>query len=331
MSEENPLLKTLPPETDYITYLTILEYNLNKEQLPTLHGILQDTTLTANIGWDLIHLLLPLLPESEQCLRDIAHLGNPREVILKVTESLEDISRDADNGDDDVEEDEDVVADVEEDQENDESSAQEAAKRVNTNHDATSPSRDTRFSVLLSLLAILLPRIKTKYPSRFLSTTLQSVLSTYNSLSRSEAAIEAILTFSKQISGTKRPALPPRMSSSSITTLQKAQGQTSAPDPEANSDGVAAGEVELQKRLSQSFLTFVAEIYFSNLQQEDGDAPGMSYAARYQEIVSPERRIPHRRTASQLFEEEEYKLRDSNAGQILVCRIPLFKVPWNTC
>ena len=85
---DNLLLKALPPETDYLTYLTLLEYNLTVEQLPTLHDILQDTTLTANIGWDLVHLLLPFLPASQQCLQDVARLGNPREVVLKVTELL---------------------------------------------------------------------------------------------------------------------------------------------------------------------------------------------------------------------------------------------------
>ncbi|TKA63270.1 hypothetical protein B0A55_10211, partial [Friedmanniomyces simplex] len=86
--DESPLIKALPPESDYITYLTIVEYNLNPENLPILHKVLQDETLAINIGWDLVHLLVPFLPESEQCLQDIARLGNPREVILKVTESL---------------------------------------------------------------------------------------------------------------------------------------------------------------------------------------------------------------------------------------------------
>ncbi|KAK5057917.1 YAP1-binding protein 1, partial [Cryomyces antarcticus] len=88
MADDNPLLKALPPATDYLTYLTIVEYNLTPERLPTLHDVLQDATLTTNIGWDLIHILVPLLPDSEQCLQDIARLGNPREVIIKVTESL---------------------------------------------------------------------------------------------------------------------------------------------------------------------------------------------------------------------------------------------------
>lgn len=96
----NPLLKTLPPATDYLNYLIVVEHNLSKEQLPTLHSVLQDTTLTANIGWDLVHLLLPFLPESRECLQDIARLGNPREVVLKVIELLVDIKGVQENGDD---------------------------------------------------------------------------------------------------------------------------------------------------------------------------------------------------------------------------------------
>ena len=323
-SSDNPLLKALPPETDYLSYLTILEYNLNKGQLPILHDILQDTTLTANIGWDLIHLLLPLLPESVQCLTDIAHLGNPREVILKVTESLEELARKSSAVDVDAADDDEVTKDTA----NGASKDVEGAVTPNADpastakSDETAPTKDAQFNVLLALLCILLPRIKTKYPSRFLSTTLQAVLSTYNALSRSVSAIESILAFSKRISGTKRPALPPRISSSSIPTLKDVKETASAPDPEANTDGIGAGEAELQKRLFQSFITFVAELYFSSLQQDEEDAPGMSYTARYQEKVSPEKNIPHRRTVTQLYGEESYHLRDTFAGQILVSPRP---------
>src|SRR5450755_1720909 len=113
MADEDPLLKALPPATDYLTYLTILEYQLTPGRLPLLHDILQDDKLTANIGWDLVHLLLPLLPASEQCLQDVAKLGNPREVVLKVTESLEEISKNEGRGEEQLEdilEEEDVEA-----------------------------------------------------------------------------------------------------------------------------------------------------------------------------------------------------------------------------
>lgn len=48
-----------PPATDYMTYLTILESHLSAKVLPELEIILQDEELTQNIGWDLVHLLLP--------------------------------------------------------------------------------------------------------------------------------------------------------------------------------------------------------------------------------------------------------------------------------
>ena len=82
------ITESLPPASDYLTYLTILECHISPEVLPTLNEILQDAELTQNIGWDLIHLLLPL-PGSETCLTTIARLGNPREVVLKATEALQ--------------------------------------------------------------------------------------------------------------------------------------------------------------------------------------------------------------------------------------------------
>ena len=88
--EENPLVAALPPQTDYISYLTIVEHFLKREHLPLFRTILRNNpTLTVNIGWDLVQILVPLLPESEECLHDVAQLGNPREVILKVTELLD--------------------------------------------------------------------------------------------------------------------------------------------------------------------------------------------------------------------------------------------------
>ena len=87
------ITESLPPVTDYLTYLTILESHLNAsplhpDLLPTLNRLLQaDEKLTINIGWDLVSILLPL-PGAEPCLLTIARTGNPREVILKVVEAL---------------------------------------------------------------------------------------------------------------------------------------------------------------------------------------------------------------------------------------------------
>lgn len=96
MADDNPLIQALPPATDYLTYLTLLEYQLTPACLPTLHQLLQDETLTTNIGWDLVQLLLPMLPHSSECLQDVARLGNPREVILRVSDALMQLQPDDD-------------------------------------------------------------------------------------------------------------------------------------------------------------------------------------------------------------------------------------------
>ena len=312
MAEENPLIKALPPETDYLSYLTILEYNLNREQLPTLHNILQDTDLTANIGWDLVHLLLPLLPESKECLRDVSRLGNPREIILKVTESLEELAHE-DEGEEIEEHDEAEAKDTTEP-----SNATENGKDKPLVEQAPQkparPSKETRFSTLLSMLTIVHPRIKTRYPSRFLSTSLQSILTAYTSLGRSTIATESIISLAKRLSGTKRPELPPRKSSASIAVLQSRQ--ESAPDPEANADGVGAGEEELQRQLLRSFLTYAVQVYIEALSRDD--VSGMCYASRYLERIRPEKNIPNRKTFSEIFQEDDHQQKDSLMGQFLV-------------
>lgn len=324
---DNPLLTALPPETDYISYLTILEYNLTAEQLPTLHHILQDTTLTANIGWDLVHLLLPLLPASRECLQDVARLGNPREVVLKVTELLEGIGAADEEEDDEDEagedEAEEVAAkveglDIKEDRayEKEPDDLVHPALRPEAPQEAAKPpSKATRFSTLLEMLAILHPRIKTKYPSRFLSTSLQAILPAFMQVARRPEATEAVLGFIKELSGTKRPKLPPRRSSSSMLIHSAAQA---APDPEGRGEALGVNETALQSRLLQSFLTFVAEGYMTSM-AVDEDVPGLAWASRYQEKLHPEKVIPGRQTYSDLFAEVEHlHERDTVAGQILV-------------
>lgn len=324
---DNPLLTALPPETDYISYLTILEYNLTAEQLPTLHHILQDTTLTANIGWDLVHLLLPLLPASRECLQDVARLGNPREVVLKVTELLEGIGAEDEEEDEQDEagedEAEELAAKVEGlDIKEDEAHKKEPddmlhpALRPQAHQEAAKPpSKATRFSTLLEMLAILHPRIKTKYPSRFLSTSLQAILPAFMQVARRPEATEAVLAFIKELSGTKRPKLPPRRSSSSMLIHSAAQ---SAPDPEGQDEALGVNEVALQTRLLQSFLTFVAEGYMTSM-AVDEDVPGLAWASRYQEKLHPGKVIPGRQTYSDLFAEVEHlHERDTVVGQILV-------------
>ncbi|MCJ1341794.1 hypothetical protein MMC09_007091 [Bachmanniomyces sp. S44760] len=278
----NPLIDALPPQTDYLTYLTILEFNLKEDQLSTLHDLLQDTKLTINIGWDLVHLLLPLLPASRECLLDLARLGNPREVVLKVAELLQDI-----------------IPDEDDDLGDDELNAAETSKQ------------ELKFESLLMMLSILQPRIKTQYPSRFLSTTLQAILPAFARLAISSSAAEALLDFIKSVSGTKRPKLPPRKSSN----LQMAghKPPASAPDPEAQDEPVGPEEKALQTRLLQSFLTHVIEDYASSLPPvKDQDVPGLAWSARLHEKQHPEKKIAGRKPLGSLYlENNELHLRDT--------------------
>ncbi len=328
-NSDNPLLKALPPETDYLSYLTILEYNLTVEQLPTLHQILQDTTLTANIGWDLVHLLLPLLPTSQQCLQDVARLGNPREVVLKATELLEGLGEEEEPDDQETEDIEETEKLKEHETRNDEAQESELQDEENVAPESTSsarptkpPSKGVKFTALLDMLSILHPRIKTKYPSRFLSTSLQAVLPAYSQVARTAAiseATEAVLGFIKALSGTKRPKLPPRKSSAMMPTQAV---PASAPDPEGQDEALGVDETALQARLLQSFLTYVTEAYMSSTALDE-DVPGLAWSSRYQEHLHPEKVIPGRRTYGSLFAEEEHlHERDTITGHILVRSFP---------
>ena len=322
----NPILKALPPEVDYLSYLTILEYNLSAEQLPLLHDVLQDTTLTSNIGWDLVHLLVPLLPASQTCLRDVARLGNPREVVLKVTELLETLALRDDEEEQDQESDGEPAKlgrgeqPAEEMNESDERADNGMDNSTIIGQTPTesqpSPSKAQQFSALLEMLAMLHPRIKTKHPSRFLSTSLQAILPAYSSLSPDTETTDAVLHFIKTFSGTKRPKLPPRRSSGQLLTQPDVA--PSAPDPEGQDDIVSPEENRLQHKLLQSFLTFAVEGYMSTLPSRDNVA-GLAWSSRLQEALHPEKNIPGRRTIHETFSEDEsLHARDSVLGQMLV-------------
>ena len=273
----NPLIAALPPQTDYLTYLTIVEYNLDKGQLGTLHTILQDTTLTTNIGWDLVHLLLPLLPESELCLQDIAFLGNPRETVLKVAELLEDLGRPEDDSDS-------IAGDEDLEERLDDQPAGQSTERQATNL----PS--LQFQSLLHMLCVLHPRIQTKKPSRFLNTSLKAVIIAFINLQNAsgpgdstetlESGMRAILMLIKSLSGSSRPHLPPRKSQSAIPSVSL---RDAAPDPEGYEQVIGSGEEELKKQILQSFLIHILAAYIHSLDSIDiADTP-LAWSTRYYE------------------------------------------------
>ncbi len=274
--------ESLPPTTDYLTYLTILESHLSPQILPTLYDILQDAELCQNIGWDLVNLLLPL-PGSEKCLTTIARLGNPREVVLKVTEALQ--VQDLDSAED---EDEDK-------QNTEEKSA------------TGEPTAVDRFCTLVNLLSILHPRIKTKYPSRFLSTSLMAILSAFRP---SNQATLAVISFVHIISGKKRPPLPGRKSSLKIPVLQSgADSNPSAPDPEAQEED--PHEAAIQTKLLQSFVTHILEEYVN--------ANPLEWSARLLESFEPGKVVIGRTSLGEAFKQDPaLQTRDTIVGQLVV-------------
>lgn len=276
------ITESLPPASDYITYLTILESHLSPEILPTLNDLLQDVELTQNIGWDLIHLLLPF-PGSESCLATIARLGNPREVVLKVTEAIQLLELDS------------AVEEPEE-------GSASASK-------ALEPSGIDKFCLLLNLLAIVHPRIKTKYPSRFLSTSLMAILTAFRP---SNQATLAVISFVHTISGKKRPPLPGRKSSLKIPTTSQ-NGGKSAPDPEAQDED--PNEAAIQNKLLQSFVTHILEEYVNS--------NSLEWAARLQESFEPSKVVFGKKSLSESFKEEPVLVtRDTIAGQLVVSFLP---------
>jgi hypothetical protein len=279
------ITESLPPASDYLTYLTILESHISPELLPTLNEILQDAELTQNIGWDLIHLLLPL-HGSETCLMTIARLGNPREVVLKVTEALQ------------------LLELAPEDQ--------EEKPEGETTEGSESTSVD-RFCTLIGLLSVLHSRIKTKYPSRFLSSSLMAILSAFRP---SNQATLAVISFVHTLSGKKRPPLPGRKSSLKIPAIAtESQVGISAPDPEAQEEDPR--EAAIQARLLQSFVTHILEEYIN--------ANSLEWAARLQEVFEPSRVVAGRKSLGESFREDPaLQTRDTIAGQLVVGMLPIF-------
>jgi hypothetical protein len=313
MSEDqSPWFQLKPPVTDYMTYLTFIEHNLREENLPILHKVLQDTELNVGIGWDLVHLLIPLVPASDECLLDVARLGNPREVVLKVTEALRllEFEEVQDSSDE---------SDIEEKLKN--AAIAESSKAGSSNNppalEPILPLPIQQFRVLLSMLSVLHPRIKTKYPSRFLSTTLQGVLTAYSRSSQCQEELTyEVVKFVNTIAGSKRPHLPPRTRSSQILS---SYSEIAAPDPEAQKEHPSNEETSMQKRLLQSFLTHILEDYMLSLKSSH-DVPGMGWASRLQEKLHPERtpKLPGKVSFTEQFgRSETLKVSSATVGSIV--------------
>lgn len=291
------LQESRPPATDAATYLTIVEMSLSPEILPALQEILEDVSLTTEIGWDMVDMLIPI-PGSEECLESIARLGNPREVILKVLEVMEKTTAAGEEGGEDEEEEEEDAGEEE-----------AGGSKAITTKGETKAVR--HFVTLCGMLGILLKRLQVKAPSRFLHTTLETVQRCYDATSAASTA--AVISLVQSLARKTRPPLPSRKSSIKLDTpFQDSDPSKQAPDPEAErSDILNKDEPQLITSLLQSFITCVIEAYVNS--------NSIEWASRMLEYTYPERIVPGRKTMIQTFKEVvELQAKDALVGQLVV-------------
>ncbi|KAI5843765.1 YAP-binding/ALF4/Glomulin [Tricharina praecox] len=245
-------LESLSPE-DQHQFLSVLKEVLEAHE-----------ELSCSIAWDLVIVLLPYLDSplpktvdiAEQLIAYSATIGNPREVYIKVLTGLSSLSWSPAEEEDDEDEDQDE-AEHSGDEEDDIVPKRELQKKEDPMLYAQNAAR--KFNNLLSALTTVHPRIAARFPSKFLSTELSTLLIAFTKAVEvvdAEAVtgvVQRLLQFLKGVrpqlketaTATKRPPLPPRVSTSaSLQTV----------NPEAKED-------QLQARLIASFLTHVLSGY----------------------------------------------------------------------
>lgn len=339
----DPLIAALPPATDYLTYLTLLEYQLTPQNLPTLNRLLvqDDGKLVQEIGWDLINLVLPMLDdaptEAKECLAAIARRGNPREVVVRIAEILERLDEDVEAQLDAAEssEDEDALRTFPGEAEPihlgnltlegvpetattqghsyDDAEANDEEEGVQNRHG----HQALVFASLLDMLGVLHPRIKTQYPSRFLATSLPATLRAYRRLTDKLEPTREFLTLLGKLSGAERPRLPPRASTASVdrtVQTETALAIAPAPDPEANGDDTESNntsetERSIIQRLLQAVLLEVLEEFTTSMQSSEFST--LCWAVRLREVMQPRRSVPGKMTETERWQTTDYlKRRD---------------------
>lgn len=326
---EDPLIAALPPKTDYITYLTILEYNLGPQNLSTLNRLLQqdDGTLASEIGWDLLKLVLPILrvepTKAKECLDIIARRGNPREVIVKIAEELETLGQDESEGEADPQEHEDGLPTFVGEAPHVHLGEMKLAGMPEAHPPQTVSSEDEeqapgsaveeiKLSSLLAMLAVLHPRIKTQHPSRFLATSLPAALGAYRRLTLTSDSTIAFLRTLFKLVNQKRPPLPPRTSTTDVlkqipTDLKPVS--IPAPDPETSIEALKLSE-EIAENEKAINLRLVQAVYFEILEEytaasSEAQPPLTSHL---RSIFEPRSLLSHRRA-------DVAKLLESTEGQ----------------
>jgi hypothetical protein len=293
--------------TDNVTYLTYVEQHITKEKLPILQKVLEDAELVESIGWDLVATLIPLLPESQTCLRMVARGGNPKEVVLKVAESLRGL-----NFEDSEEEEEDGEA------QSTAATDGDAKLHLNSANLEDLPLGVLQFQILVQMLGMLHPKIKAKAPSRFLSASLQAILAAYaGASSHHEVLTLEIVKFIKTLTGTKRPQFPPRRTSSAVLLATLSSKPPAFGPPPPSSEMPESEEDRIHLRLLQSFLTHTLDDYMQSFHPYD-DISGLAWCSRYWEEIKHPYLVPSQISVTDRFSNSaELEIRLTTVGQLV--------------
>ena len=339
---DDPITAALPPKSDPVTYLTILEYQLNASNITTLtkHLSNDDGTLANEIGWDLVKLVLPLLGEApeaaQKCLEVVARRGNPREVVVRVAEALERIGPDdvADVGDNEMDDDQDELPTFAGEAPRLHVGAmkldgmppatpqqpQKAASGIEVeSHTPKKVISVLQYQTLLSMSGNLHPRIQTQYPSRFLATSLPAALGAYRRLEVTTSTTSLFVSLLVKLSGKQRPLLPPRTSTAPAPSDDKpVVGETTSPtmkintaplpDPEASSRSHEAKtsspeENAIVSRLLQAVLLELLEEYINSLDGQEQDS--LSLTSRLRELHDPRKVVLRSQTEHEKWSTED--------------------------
>jgi hypothetical protein len=336
LEDASPLVAALPPETDYMTYLTLLEYQLTSSNLPILTKLLSDDdgALAAGIGWDLLKLVLPFskeVPEETgECLEVVARRGNPKEVVVQVTVELESLGQEEHDGESSGD---DQVLESDRSEHGVQVFPGEAepvhlgamtlegmpARPTQKMGDAPlepnneehaqssggSKADQTKFKILLSMLSILHSRIQTSHPSRFLATSLPAAFGSYRRLPINITTTTAFLSLIGKLSGKQRPKLPPRASTDELaerppeaaTSAQPQLAPLPDPEPEYETTSPSALSASEADIIQRLLQAVVLEVLEEYiLSLATQEPPSMSWAARLREIREPEKVVPRRQT-----------------------------------
>ena len=347
-AEEDPLVAALPPATDYLTYLTLLEYQLKPRNLHVLNRLLSqdDGKLAREIGWDLVSRVVAMaakVPEDvKTCLDIIARRGNPREVLIRISEQLESFKDSAeDNSEADwtneegKEEEEELPTFAGEAQrihlgdmkldglsilntdvmQEEQGEAKDQPENLQTDPETSVEDAALHFEYLLDTLGIVLTRIKTQHPSRFYATALPAVLRAYRTLDDKTQSTLPALKLLEKLSGKGKPVLPPRTSSvqnserSTQPQESSATNQAPAPDPEAEDrlDELQATSSEdnaITRRLLQAVMVEVLDEFANSL--KDTNILTFSWTVRMRESLQPDRSVPGRATEAERWQSDEH-------------------------